>query len=90
MQVKARGDGTNRRRDVEAFLRHARHAVYSGGLQPVIRDSVEGRLISIMQELQRPQPRWDLLAAWAREMREILRAFAHPATVMAVDGLRWP
>jgi hypothetical protein len=78
------------RRDVEAFLRHARHARDTDDLDPAVRESVAFRLALIADELDEVEPRWQLMRAWAQELRELLRRFAQPSTVMAMDGLRWP
>jgi len=88
--VKRRVTGRFDRRDVEAFLRHARHAVNTGGVAPEVRESIAFRLSVMTRELDEVEPRWELLRAWGRELRELLRTFAHPATVLALDGLRWP
>ena len=78
------------REDVDAFLALAQHVLAGGSLDPMSRASVEGRVKLMLAELDRPEPRWDLMRTWGRGVRDLLSAVTHPTVTIGLEALPWP
>jgi hypothetical protein len=78
------------REDVRAFVVIAKHALTTGELDSVSASSVETRVGMMLAEVDRLEPRWELLRTWGVGVRDLLRTVSTPAVVIGLDALRWP
>ena len=78
------------REDVDALLSLAQHVLVSGSLDPMSQASVEARVKMMLAELDRPEPRLDLVRTWGRGVRDLLITVAHPTVRAALEALPWP